>query len=103
MVMVLPAMVADSVAGGLTGGGLGGGVWAERAAAAMSSPVQARRDFMVMFLLWGEVLREWTRQRDDCRTGRWGWGTGKAELGGPGVAAVMMRRKALHAAETRSI
>jgi hypothetical protein len=53
----LPAIVADSVAAGLLGGGLGAGVWAESAAAAMSSPVQARRDFMVMFLLFGEVLR----------------------------------------------
>jgi hypothetical protein len=54
-------MVADSVAAGLLGGGLGAGVWAERVAAAMSSPVQARRDFMAMFLLWGEALRGWTR------------------------------------------
>src|ERR1035437_2616424 len=56
--------------GGGVGGGLGGGVcWANRVAAAMKRPVQTKRRFMVIFLLWAEALLLVGRlQRDDCRT-----------------------------------
>src|ERR1017187_5711042 len=69
---------AGGVAGGLCGatvsggvaGGVGGGVcWANRVAAAMKRPVQTKRRFMVIFLLWAETLLLVGRlQRDDCRT-----------------------------------
>src|ERR1035437_4568401 len=69
---------AGGVAGGLCGatvsggvaGGVGGGVcWANRVAAAMKRPVQTKRRFMVIFLLWAEALLLVGRlQRDDCRT-----------------------------------
>src|ERR1017187_10381664 len=114
MVMALAPIVPDSVAGGLFGGpcsatvaggiaggvcgataaggvagGVGGGVcWANRVAAAMKRPVQTKRRFMVIFLLWAETLLLVGRlQRGDCRTlrpvaaresnGRWpiGWTT----------------------------
>jgi hypothetical protein len=52
MVMALPAMVADSVAGGL----FGGPGWANTVAAAMRRPVQTKRLFMAMFLLRAERL-----------------------------------------------
>src|ERR1035437_5587901 len=99
MVMALAPIVPDSVAGGLFGGpcsatvaggiaggvagglcgatvsggvagGVGGGVcWANRVAAAMKRPVQTKRRFMVIFLLWAETLLLVGRlQRDDCRT-----------------------------------
>src|ERR1039458_3398750 len=68
---------AGGVAGGLCGatvsggvaGGVGGGVcWANRVAA-MKRPVQTKRRFMVIFLLWAETLLLVGRlQRDDCRT-----------------------------------
>src|ERR1019366_107480 len=88
---------AGGVAGGLCGatvsggfaGGVGGGVcWENRVVAAMKRPVQTKRRFMVIFLLWAETLLLVGRlQRDDCRTlrpvaarasnGRWpiGWTT----------------------------
>src|ERR1019366_5137023 len=69
---------AGGVAGGLCGatvsggvaGGMGGGVcWANRVAAAMKRPVQTKRRFMVIFLLWAETLLLVGRlQRDDRRT-----------------------------------
>src|ERR1017187_1204857 len=95
MVMALAPIVPDSVAGGLfggpcsatvaggTAGGVcgataaggvaggvgGGGCWANRVAAAMKRPVQTKRRFMVIFLLWAETLLLVGRlQRDDCRT-----------------------------------
>src|ERR1019366_5698144 len=99
MVMALAPIVPDSVAGGIAGGvcgataaggaaggvagglcgatvsggvagGVGGGVcWANRVAAAMKRPVQTKRRFMVIFLLWAETLLLVGRlQRDDCRT-----------------------------------
>src|ERR1039458_3754128 len=72
------ATAAGGAAGGLCGatvsggvaGGVGGGVcWANRVAAVMKRPVQTKRRFMVIFLLWAETLLLVGRlQRDDCRT-----------------------------------
>jgi hypothetical protein len=52
-VMVLPAMVAVSVAGGLAGGPFGGPFggagWADRTATATKRLAQTKRRFMVVF------------------------------------------------------
>jgi hypothetical protein len=52
MVMVLPAMVAASVAGGL----FGGFCCADSVAATKRSPVQTKKRFMAMFFLRTERL-----------------------------------------------
>src|ERR1035438_3489746 len=49
MVMVLPAMVADSVADGLFGGAFGRAGWADNVAATNRRLVQTNRRFMVVF------------------------------------------------------
>src|ERR1039457_593339 len=58
-----------TVSGGVAGGVGGGGCWANRVAAGMKRPVQTKRRFMGIFLLWAETLLLVGRlQRDDCRT-----------------------------------
>jgi hypothetical protein len=46
MVMALPPMVADAVAGGLAGAFLGGAIWDRSVVAAKSNPVQIKTRFM---------------------------------------------------------
>ena len=87
-----PPMVADALAGGLAGA-LG---WAKRAVAATSRPAQTKRRFMMLILLRIEpLLKADGPRRDDCRTGG-------RRSGRDSEHPVMMRRKALHAAETQS-
>jgi hypothetical protein len=59
MVMVLPAIVAVAVAGGLLGGPAGGFSWARRAVAANSKHVQIKVCFIVIFLLRAEPCSYW--------------------------------------------
>src|SRR5271157_2391628 len=85
MVMVLPAMVADAVAGGLFGGALGGpgggAGWADRAAATNKSPVQTKKRFMVFLSVERNPGRECESRPDNCRTGRLPRETGQEKSG----------------------
>src|ERR1700679_3400073 len=100
MVMALPPTVAIAVAGGLCGGGLGGGGWANTVAGALGRPGTGKKFFH-------HVVSPSGRAR--CLIGL----ANRTIVAPPGLlrelrmgnkvdGAVMMRRKALHAAERKS-